>query len=647
MTKNANVKKVKVESSDTVRSIEARLVEKLVDVDLIDPSPTNPRKTFDEDYITGLGLSMKNNGLINPITLRKKGDRYEIVCGDCRHRGAKSAGLKKIRASVADMTDEEVFDWQIHENLHRKDIHPMDEAGSYAYYLGNIKIGGKDLTLEELSKRVGKDVRYVKNRVLLNNLIEEAQNDLRADILPYGSALVLASYSREVQTEAYREYTYETEWKDRKDVPIKSKPLSVTSLKEKIKSKILLELKHAPFPIKSKELREDGLTCLDCRKRTGADALLFPELAKEDSCMDKVCFAQKSAKFVQIQCRRVAEENVLTKTKTEYNKKIEKAKTQAEEKKNDQTAIAGVKRLEAELREVVKNGVKSDFVKVDETKLEKEAEKVQRITSEYWTSEAGLIGRDSYTLIENPKSACAYAIRAVYAKGDKIGQTALICKNKDCEKHHKSSSSSSSSREVKSGDELKKRNWELYNIRTAETARKIVFSEGMKNFGSHNSIWTNPLFQRLITALLFDYSDQHSTSHKADLALELLNLERKEIVPAGYRATDEQVFQIAENLSALDEDMQNRMMFLLAVVGYGENRHEGNVKQDAVHFLAEELKLDWKRIDAEARVEVCKSKPGYKKFLPIAEQYLADVKAGKKVEAVNYWLTGEETAEEV
>ena len=101
-----------------------------------------------------------------------------------------------------------------------------EEARSYQFYLENVKIGGKALDEQELAFRVGKDIRYVKNRLKLNKIVDEAQKDLEEESLPIGLALELARYSPETQIRAYQ-FCFEKEWIDGEQKADKQKPVSV------------------------------------------------------------------------------------------------------------------------------------------------------------------------------------------------------------------------------------------------------------------------------------------------------------------------------------------------------------------------------------------------------------------------------------
>ena len=650
MTKNAKTTKTQSTSKspaknekakDLMTELNDKIKEQVIDLNLIDFSPTNPRRRISDEEIKELAGSIKEKGLIQAILVRPaKKNRFEIVFGERRCRASRVAGFSGIRAGVADLSDEEVLDMQIHENLHRQDIHPLDEATSYEFYLKNVQIGGKTLTEEELAHRVGKDVRYVRMRLKLNLLIDEAKADLSDNYLPIGLALELAKYSEDVQTRAYGS-CFQTAWQDDERVQVKSKPVNVRDLRETIQEKVLLNLKHAPFSLSSETLNPVKGACVNCPTRTGADNLLFPEMADEDDfCMVGECYQTKLVAHVEIQRREIAQEKAIEKVEKQYEAKIEKAEKDCEEAADKQVAGAKFHRLKAELKEVKKFGADSDFALIDKKAIEKQADKVVLMSADYYSNQEGIIASQDYKEIKNSKERCAFYEKGVFADGKRVGQKQEICRNKKCEKHHASSSYSNSGNK-KSGDELKARYFELYNIRTNELTRQKVFAAGAEKFGDESSIWTNEVFQDLILSVLIEYSSNHSSDHRIELVGELLEIDTKSIVKGSWAwQTDEEVFAINDKIKKLDSKLKQKFLFLLTIASFGENKGESSkISQESVKFLADNLEINLPLLDAEARVETCETKPSYKKFKSVAENYLKDVKNGKKKKLVppNYW----------
>ncbi|HAO5757928.1 TPA: ParB/RepB/Spo0J family partition protein [Listeria monocytogenes] len=152
----------------------------------IKPNPYQPRKIFDAKAINELRDSIKIHGVLQPIILRNTDKGYEIVVGERRYRAAKEAKLKEISAVVRDLTEEEMMELSVIENLQREDLSPLEEAESYQFLMK--KLG---LTQAKLAERVGKSRPYIANFVRLLTLPEEVQVMLRDGSLSAGHGRVL------------------------------------------------------------------------------------------------------------------------------------------------------------------------------------------------------------------------------------------------------------------------------------------------------------------------------------------------------------------------------------------------------------------------------------------------------------------------
>lgn len=133
----------------------------------IRPNPYQPRKTFQADAIEELKESIVQHGVLQPIILRKSIKGYEIVVGERRFRAAKEAGLEVIPAVVRELTDEQMMEIALLENLQREDLTPIEEAQAYQQLINELGI-----TQEELSKRLGKSRPHIANLVRLLSLPE-------------------------------------------------------------------------------------------------------------------------------------------------------------------------------------------------------------------------------------------------------------------------------------------------------------------------------------------------------------------------------------------------------------------------------------------------------------------------------------------
>ncbi|EFI85117.1 Probable chromosome-partitioning protein parB [Listeria grayi] len=157
-----------------------------IELKLIEPNPFQPRKNFDKAAINELSDSIKIHGVLQPIILRNAKKGYQIVVGERRFRASKEAGLKEIPAVVRDMTDAEMMELSVIENLQREDLSPMEEAESYQFLMSNL-----ELTQSKLAERVGKSRPYIANFVRLLTLPEVVQDYLRDGSLSAGHGRAL------------------------------------------------------------------------------------------------------------------------------------------------------------------------------------------------------------------------------------------------------------------------------------------------------------------------------------------------------------------------------------------------------------------------------------------------------------------------
>ncbi|WP_447975301.1 ParB/RepB/Spo0J family partition protein [Nitrospira sp. Kam-Ns4a] len=151
------------------------------------PNPYQPRTDFAEEDLAELADSIKRNGLLQPLLVRRKGDgRYELIAGERRLRAARLAGLQQVPVIVRHCTDQEAMEFALVENLQRKDLNPMETARAYHRLLREF-----GLTQDALAQRVGKDRSSVANLVRLVHLPSEIQQDIEAGRLTVGHAKAL------------------------------------------------------------------------------------------------------------------------------------------------------------------------------------------------------------------------------------------------------------------------------------------------------------------------------------------------------------------------------------------------------------------------------------------------------------------------
>lgn len=158
-----------------------------VDIRRIDTNAGQPRKDFDQEKLQELADSIRQHGVVQPIILRQKGERYVIVAGERRFRAARLAGLEKVSAIVKDLDEAQVMEVALIENLQREDLNPIEEAAAIRFLMQQ-----HDLTQEEVSKRLSKSRPAIANSLRLLTLPEPVQAYLRNGKLQAGHARALA-----------------------------------------------------------------------------------------------------------------------------------------------------------------------------------------------------------------------------------------------------------------------------------------------------------------------------------------------------------------------------------------------------------------------------------------------------------------------
>lgn len=168
---------------------------KQLPISSISPNPYQPRSYFSTEELTELAQSIQENGLIQPIIVRKSPIiGYELIAGERRFRASQLAGLTEITAIVKDMTDEESMKQAIIENLQRSDLNPIEEAISYQKLVTKL-----NLTHDELAQFMGKSRPYITNSIRLLNLSKACQEALITKAISPGHARLLLSLTEKEQ----------------------------------------------------------------------------------------------------------------------------------------------------------------------------------------------------------------------------------------------------------------------------------------------------------------------------------------------------------------------------------------------------------------------------------------------------------------
>lgn len=160
----------------------------LIPINLIKPNNEQPRKNFDDEKITMLAQSIKQHGIIQPLVLKKVNDFYVIVAGERRWRAAKNIGLKELPAVIMHLSNKDLLEVSLIENIQREDLNPIEEGLAYKKLLEDFHI-----TQEELGKRVGKSRTVITNCIRLLNLDKRVQEYLMDSVISEGHARVILS----------------------------------------------------------------------------------------------------------------------------------------------------------------------------------------------------------------------------------------------------------------------------------------------------------------------------------------------------------------------------------------------------------------------------------------------------------------------
>ena len=160
----------------------------MISLNKIKSNIDQPRKSFDNEKIAELAESIKNHGIIQPLILKENGGGDIIVAGERRWRAAKMVGLKEVPAIVMDLTEKQVLEISLIENIQRQDLNPIEEALAYKKLLSDF-----NLTQEELSKRIGKSRTAITNTIRLINLDSRVQQYVIDGIISEGHGRALLS----------------------------------------------------------------------------------------------------------------------------------------------------------------------------------------------------------------------------------------------------------------------------------------------------------------------------------------------------------------------------------------------------------------------------------------------------------------------
>jgi ParB family chromosome partitioning protein len=342
-------------------------------------SPLNPRTIYNNEKIQQMAVSMQSNGvgIISPLIVRpfNGSGRWEVIAGECRLRAATLAGLEQVPVIVRALADAAVLEIMMTENVQRNDLHPFNEADGYNRML---KTGH---TVETISDRIGVPKGRIYKRLQLLQLIPELRDLFLQGELPEGHALLLARLQPAAQDLALATegalFHRSATWDDakRKTVQGPREVQSLAHLRSWIETNVYLDLMTAAFSTRDAGLLPPAGACINCQKRTGANALLFDDVRKGDHCLDRACFQAKLGAHI----------------------------VRAEQKALDNgTPLIRISRA---------------YVNPNEAK------------------DLKALNTGEYTLVTGKKDKCASATGAIVVHGQQIGQTVRVCNDPGCPQH--------------------------------------------------------------------------------------------------------------------------------------------------------------------------------------------------------------------
>jgi ParB/RepB/Spo0J family partition protein len=262
-------------------------------------SLTNPRKTFNPERLAELAESIRASGMHWPVLLRPlPGSRvedtahldprpqYELVSGERRLRASVMAGADSIPAMVRALTEEQVLDIQLVENLQREDLEPLEEAEGYEHLMHRFADDERPpLTADEVAAKICKSRSYVYSRLKLLKLGPEGREALRLGQLPASHALLIARIpSTAIQAAALKNLHNS----------ITGEVIGYRDAAALLQRQYMLRLSEATFKIADTALVPEAGSCRQCAKRTGADPDIFADVPGADVCTDPPCFQRKT-----------------------------------------------------------------------------------------------------------------------------------------------------------------------------------------------------------------------------------------------------------------------------------------------------------------------------------------------------------------
>ena len=260
----------------------------MVAISAIRPNSFNPRKHFDEASLNELADSIRQQGILQPVTVRPTadGNGYELVFGERRYRAATIVGMQEIPAIINDLSDAEAEEIAITENLQRKDVTPTEEANAYQRLMES---GRHDLS--SLAVQFGKSEAYIRTRLKFTSLIPEIATLLETDEITVSVASEICRYGEDIQREVYEQHLKEdvtySSWRGQK----------ASEIARNIERQYTSDLDRYSF---------DKTLCLSCPHNTNNMSLFCEGCGK---CANRTCLAEMNASYLVEKALQVLSEN--------------------------------------------------------------------------------------------------------------------------------------------------------------------------------------------------------------------------------------------------------------------------------------------------------------------------------------------------
>ncbi len=555
-----------------------------ISVSMLEPQ-VRRREHFKPDELQELADSILSMGLISPITVRPWNPRpvqtgkgtdyeptYQLVAGERRYLATKLAGLETIEAVVRQLDDQQTIEIQLHENLKRLEIEPLDEAFSYKYLIDHAQIleSGvpRPYTVADIAAKFSRTEKIILRRLKLNDLCEKGRKDLADGKLPLAHAELVACFPEKEQTELLSRYVY----------TYSGNANALKDVRSNIERSIVRGLTKAPFDVKDPRLHPKGLVCADCPQRTGYMPGLFEgELGQKDSCINGKCYSAKIAAALKFKRTEIAETRPNPKNKHTLER-LEKAVPLIRNYwSNDVTPLG------------------KDATYVEDRNYDKKFEKAKKLDE------------------------CPDVETALWVEGDNIGKTQLICRNGKC-KVHKTEKQTSSRSTTSMSPERKE---EQLNDDVLEKVRKTVLTAHIKTFNAKRTVWITPELRRRLLLSMIENSYLLDDKTPEGLDEEFFPAPLKKLVNA-YNADPKKVQAELDKLTA-EQESRLFALFTFGDAGYADYNDKPDLND--ISALAKEAGLNYQLLDAEARLELVPEKNK-----ETIRQYIEQVKAGTATE---------------